>query len=442
MTGTSIRFRLTAWYMAVTLTGMMLLGGIVWTAMRVALYASIRSEINGRITGIEHFLELESRGLDLDAIGKEAQDYSTSLPSGHALIVREASGKTLYTSPNPQSQQNLLWQSGTAKVRSFRIKVDYGEPLEDLDQTLQTLAVVLLAMIPLVTLFAGAGGWWMARRALAPVDSMTATAQTIGMTELEARLQVPPTGDELTRLADAFNQLLSRVHQGVQQIRRFTADAAHELRTPVAIIRSAAEIALRRPREMESYQETLRTIAAESMRLSELLDQLLFLARNDSGALPLHREEVDLRTVADDVAQSLASLADPRQIHVQRLAGIYPAKVLGDRASLRRLVLILVENAIKYSQPGCTVKISDETAPGRMGISVADNGRGIREEDLPLIFDRFYRSETSRTSSGFGLGLSIAKVIAEAHQGEIRVESKLGAGSKFTLLLPAAPSTN
>lgn len=421
--------------MAITLAGMILFGGIVWTAMRVALYSAIRSEMSARITGIEHFLELESRGLDLEAIGKEAEEYSTSLPEGHVLKVIETSGRVLYSSPNSSPQRNLLWQSGRAKVREFQIEVDYAEPLDDLDQTLRTLSVVLLALAPLVTLFAGAGGFWMANRALAPVDAMTEAAGRIGITQLDARLNVPNMGKELHRLSDAFNQLLNRVQFGVQQIRRFTADAAHELRTPVAIIRSAAEISLRRPREVADYQATLRTIVDESARLSELLDQLLFLARNDSGALPLHLEPLDLSLLAATVTHSLRDLAEQRQITIIHT----PAPesfVSGEPTSLRRLLIILLDNALKYSPANSIIQVQHSSTAIAHQISVIDQGPGIASADLPQLFDRFYRSEASRTSTGFGLGLSIAKIIAEAHHGSIAVASTLGQGATFTITLP------
>jgi signal transduction histidine kinase len=248
-------------------------------------------------------------------------------------------------------------------------------------------------------------------------------------------LAVPRTGDELERFGEAWNGMLDRLSGSVEKMRRFTADAAHELRTPIAIIRSTAELAVRRERDSLSYRSALATIGEEARNLSDLVADLLWLARNDAGSVQYNLENVNLPEVLTDVCRSIQPLASARDIALTTDIQINPDHfIVADRSAIRRVVLILLDNAIKFTRASGTVGVFASDRDGSCVIEIRDNGVGIAAEDLPFIFDRFYTSDRARSGSGVGLGLSIARAVAEAHGGRIEVESQAGSGSTFRLV--------
>jgi heavy metal sensor kinase len=307
-------------------------------------------------------------------------------------------------------------------------------PVDQISETLGTLRNVLIGLIPLMLIGAGFGGWWLSRRALKPVDEMTAAAEAVSVADLAARLHVPQTNDELQRLGEAWNRMLERISASVQQMKRFTADAAHELRTPTAIIRSGAELALHRERTPGEYQSLLRAIVNESASLSELIDDLMWLARHDAGTLPKCRERVNLGDIAADAANAILPVAAGRGISVSVAPGQSEAVVWGDATSLRRLVLILLDNAIKFSPDRGNVLLRI-TLDDRVQLEVSDSGPGIAPELLPHVFNRFYRSDPARSTHGAGLGLSIAKAIVEDHGGSISIASENEGGTVVRVVL-------
>jgi heavy metal sensor kinase len=308
-------------------------------------------------------------------------------------------------------------------------------PVDQISETLGSLRNVLTGLIPLMLVGAGFGGWWLSRRALKPVDEMTAAAEAVSVTDLAARLRVAQTNDELQRLGEAWNRMLERISASVQQMKRFTADAAHELRTPTAIIRSGAELALHRERTPGEYQSVLRTIVKESASLSELIEDLMWLARHDAGTLPKRKEPVNLREVAADAADAILPVAASRRISVSVAhPGQSEAAVLGDATSLRRLVLILLDNAIKFSSDGGNVELAI-SLDDQVQFEVRNSGPGVAPEHLPHVFDRFYRSDPARSTPGAGLGLSIARAIVEDHGGSIGVVSEGEGGTVVRVVL-------
>jgi heavy metal sensor kinase len=309
-------------------------------------------------------------------------------------------------------------------------------PVDQISETLGILRNVLIGLTPLMLIGAGFGGWWLSRRALKPVDEITAAAEAVSVTDLAARLRVAQTNDELQRLGEAWNRMLERISASVQQMKRFTADAAHELRTPTAIIRSGAELALHRERTPGEYQSVLRTIVKESASLSELIEDLMWLARHDAGTLPKRREPVNLREVAADAADAILPVAASRGVSVSvSHGGQSEAVVLGDAASLRRMVLILLDNAIKFSTDRGNVLLRI-ALDDRVQLEVSDSGPGIAPELLPHVFDRFYRSDPARSTPGAGLGLSIAKAIVEDHGGSISISTESEAGTVMRVSIP------
>jgi heavy metal sensor kinase len=277
----------------------------------------------------------------------------------------------------------------------------------------------------------------LARQALAPVERMAATADEITATQLDRRLHVPNPDDELGRLARTLNGMIARLERSFEEVRRFTADAAHELRTPLAILRNEAEVALRIPRESEQYRDCLENMLEEIDHLSRLSEVLLFLFREDAG-LGAHTGDVlsldqIVREVADDIR--VVAAEQNQELVVDASS---PCNVLGNAEQLRRLLFHLLDNAIKFTPAGGSIGIRVERQKGQARVIVWDAGIGIAPEHLPRVFDRFYRvdSARSRRTGGDGLGLSICKSIAETHQGCIELVSQPGKGTQVTLTLP------
>jgi heavy metal sensor kinase len=308
----------------------------------------------------------------------------------------------------------------------------------------EDLLRALLLAIPLALLLAGAGGYLLARASLAPVGAMAARAEQISAANLHERLPVANAADELGRLAVVLNDLLDRVERAFVQQRQFMADASHELRTPVAALRSAADVTLgREDRAGAEYREALAVASAEGRRLARIVDDLFLLARADAGQQPVRMEEVALEEVLDDCARSARVLAAGRDVRFEAPPGA-ESPLRGDPLLLHRLVMNLLDNAIKQTPAGGDVQLTLGRAEADYRITVRDGGPGVADGLRPRIFERFVRGDPVRgrdaSSEGAGLGLSIAKWIAEAHGGRIAIEATGPAGSTFAVFLPVAPA--
>jgi heavy metal sensor kinase len=300
------------------------------------------------------------------------------------------------------------------------------------------LQFLLWSAIPVVILIACLGGAWLSGRALKPVNDIAAAAHMISIENLAERLPVPETGDELARLTEVLNTMFARLESAVKTLSQFAADASHELRTPLAVIRTTAELALRRARTPESYRDSLQEVAAEAERMTRLVEELLILARSDAATAEMPLGAVDVAEVLADVCDEMRSLAQMRQIRIRSgVSGDGTAIVAGNRPALHRLFLVLVDNALKFSPPGGEVTVKVENADSRVSATIEDFGVGISENDLPHIFERFYRADHARTGAGHGLGLSLAKSITRVHGASIEVHSTEGAGSRFTVVFAA-----
>jgi heavy metal sensor kinase len=313
-------------------------------------------------------------------------------------------------------------------------------PLADVDRSVERLRLLLLVAGPVALALAGGGGWLLTRAALRPVDRMTEQAGAIGADRLGDRVSVPDAADELTRLARTLNGMLARIEQGVVAQRRFVADASHELRTPLAVMRAELEVALRDRGRAADAAEVLDSAAEEVARMGKIVDDLLTLAHRDENRLELLLEPVDLGEVAARVAAQLRPLAERAGV---QLGVDAPARaaVLADQTRLTQVVTNLVDNAVKYTGTGGSVRVRVWEEADGAGLAVSDTGPGIAPEHLPKVFDRFYRLDAARTRAGggSGLGLAICQELVEAHGGRIWADSVPGAGSTFTLALPLQP---
>jgi heavy metal sensor kinase len=297
--------------------------------------------------------------------------------------------------------------------------------------------------IPIALLLAGLGGHLLARRSLAPVLAMSERAAVIGSRSLDERLPVGNPRDELGRLATVFNGLLERLERAFTQQRQFVADASHELRTPVAILRAETEVALSRQRSPQEYRESLDVVRGAAVRLGGIVDNLFALARADAGHLRLHRRPLFLEELVADTVRSMRTLARARRITLE-FSPDTDVPCSGDDALLRHLVSNLLDNAIKYTPAGGRVSVTLERHDGMCELAVHDTGPGIPDALRSRIFERFVRGDDARARSagsattGAGLGLAIARVIAEAHGGTIELTQTGPPGSTFTLRLPAS----
>jgi len=310
-------------------------------------------------------------------------------------------------------------------------------------ETLEEIRVTFAWVIPLAILLAALGGYFLARKSLAPVVAMSAQAGRIGAANLHDRLNVKNERDELGQLAKSFNSLLDRLDQSFERQRRFMADASHELRTPVAILRGEAEVALSQPsRRPEEYRESLAILHQEARRLSLIVEDLFTLTRADAGQYPISVSDFYLEELVADCVHSIRALALAKKITLN-VESAEESVIHADEALLRRMLLNLLDNAIKYTPEGGRIVVSCQRLRGKYTLVVSDTGAGIPGDLQSRIFERFFRVDKARTRSdqdgGAGLGLAIARWIAEAHDGRLELSRSDASGSTFTVFLPAAP---
>jgi signal transduction histidine kinase len=285
-------------------------------------------------------------------------------------------------------------------------------------------------------------GYFISRRALRPIDSFIESARAISIGSISRRLPVPNSRDEMARLAETCNDMLARLDTAVGQITRFTADASHELRSPLSFIRTLAEYALRTPNLDVETEDTFREIVTETEAASRLLEDMLTLARADTSTVEVVFEPVNLVSAVRAAVGKLSSFEETQHrwsVDIER----EPLYIMGDAASLSRLAWILIDNAIKYTPTGRRIAVSLASTDSEVSLIVRDNGAGIPPTALPRIFERFFRVDPSRgQTEGVGLGLAIGKWIAESHRGCITVESEEGVGSTFTATFPRVNVTH
>lgn len=456
----SLRTRFTFWY-----GGLLALCLVAYSLAASAFFgAHVRAELDRRV---HEDIELAARALVHDAHGDLAwaggflgKQVDEEPGGGHWLEVWSDTGRRLLSSgtqpavdlgpaPRPDEVDRRARTShtptGTLRVMTKRVLLGERAVLvraavsaTGVRQQRRVFALGLGGVSLAVLALGGLGGWVLARRALGPLAEMAERARRITAEQLHERLPAGATSLELDHLRDAFNDTLSRLESSFEQLRRFTADASHELRTPLTALRSVGEVGLRGARSVEEYREVVGSMLEEVDRLSRLADELLTLARAESGQAELHREPVDLGALAREVADDLSVLAEERRqsLEVDAAAGVV---VHADRLWLRQALRNLVDNAIKYTPEGGCIEVGLRVEGASISLAVHDNGPGIAPEHHERVFERFYRVDRgrSRALGGTGLGLALAKWAAEAHAGRIELHSEVGRGSVFRLVLPA-----
>ncbi len=453
----ALRFRLTLWYScALILVALALAGASQW-ALNVSLDHAMDQRLRFRLIGLHAFIDANNqnslddlaaklRGLDhlgdlFQVVGPRgeliAQSDGLARHRVHAEAAWNLGGRMSFRNAGPR-RFPFRMAAQEIYVNGQRLIIEVADPRAKFEGIFTEFFSVLLMIVPIVLLAAAAGGYWLSTRALAPVDQIIDEAQTINPTNFSTRLSVPATGDELQRLSQTLNQMLDRVEQSVLQVRRFTADASHELRAPMTLIYTAAQFALRRDRSADELKDSLHKILRAAKRCTDLINQLLWLARSDAGTNRVELVSTDAVAVLSDVTSEAAMLAADKGLTIAGDLPDTPIYVALDEASFRRMMLILLDNAVKYTSPGGTITVRMTERENHIEIAVADSGIGIPTEHLPFIFDRFWRADQvrSRESGGTGLGLAIASEIAQSHGAELKVESAVGRGSTFPVRLP------
>ena len=449
----SIGGRLTLWYAAAFSSALLVLGVVMWLAVQQSLYHAIDEGLRDRIEGIQVFIEDHKDRLDQEEVREEFRAHGELfqvIDQNGVSIHRAESLEGAPTPPlaelgaEPRFDNVAAVDGAPLRFRSQSITVDgkvYGvqvaAPLASLQQGLRDALWLLVPMFPLMLALASAAGYFMSRRALAPVDRITQTARLITADNLSERLALPQTGDELERLSATLNEMIGRLEAAFKKVSRFTADASHELRTPLAVMRTTAEVALRNS-DSNEHRNALAQVIAEIERTSSLVENLLLIAKADSGSAELSKRSIDVLAAIDEACAQAAVLAQVKGVKMTKRLPTQPISVTADRDAVRRLFLILLDNAVKYTPAGGEIEVSVEARDGQVHGFVTDTGIGIASTDLPHIFDRFYRVDRarSRANGGVGLGLAIARWITEAHGGGLFVESELDRGSQFRVQLP------
>ncbi len=462
-----IRIRLTVWYSLMFATAALLLSLTSWWMLRQSIDATIHQDFQERIDDIRMQLHQFALQPSADSMQTRFDAIYHFRDDGKWLQVLDANGTWIYRSPRmidaaadlappallSHSGNSSEFQQGTRHVRTFSsvvivdghtYSVELGASINKQQALLHQFGLELLLLTPLVLLAAIIAGHHMSRKALNPVTLIALETRRISDRNLDLRLPVSPTHDEISHLSSTLNNMLARIDTGYRSVRDFTANASHELRTPLARLRTEVEVALLRPRTAEEYTNTLLHIQDSAEEMTRLTENLLMLARADANSVTLKLEAVDLWKIVLSAWQEWFRIADHLNLSfkTERLgsdgcASDEPVLVLGDRASLTRLLRILLDNACKFTPAGGNIAISLKLTQGFVTLSVQDSGIGIPAAEQQRIFERFYRvnADKDHRKSGSGLGLSLATWIADQHQTKITLESVSGSGSRFELTL-------
>lgn len=468
----TVRARLALWYVAALSTVLIFFSAGVFVLFSSTLQNRLDGELRSaaQVTGLTLNHEIEEHG------GREAGEASvrdvlrtmhqTSFPDiaievwDNTRLVAEKSGlRGLSRShvPRHSSEGSLLGTLAVAGMRyryfvtevkvpfiNARYQVTANESLQAVEAELANLRYVLLLSVPLFIVLSAAGGFFLARKSLRPVSDMAQTMERITSANLDQRLAIHNRADEFGRLGETFNRLLDRLGQAFAQQQRFMADASHELRTPLSVALTAAQFTLQKPgRDQAELRDALSVVEEQLRRLKRIVEDMFVLAQADAGAYKPSFSPLYLNDLADEALRAARVLAQAKGIEIKECPDARDYEFEGDEGLLRQLLLILLDNGVKYTNPGGLVELKLEAQEGGYTLEVRDTGGGIAPSDQPLIFDRFFRSDKARSrgnssgGSGAGLGLAIAKWIAELHDGSISVLSSTS-GTMFRVWLPYA----
>jgi heavy metal sensor kinase len=461
----SLKFQLIGWYAGLLLGVFALLGVSTYLALRSSLVGALKENQLRRARQIAELVRDEVLHYGQEKVGQEVDlRYAPAINERLVRITRR-DGVRIYLSAAPPSQsfdpaavpppvwperaeaarQAELLGGRTLLVTAHELKlpdggsflIETGAPMDGVQADLKNWVLFLAAMLPVVLLIALAGGFVLVKRALSPVDRITASAERISSQNLSERLPLAQTGDELERLSLALNRMIERLDSAFSYSRRFVADASHELRTPLAVLQVELESLVQQPQFTPEWRDRVGSALEEVDRLTHIVDGLFAISRLDAGEATEEWVPLDLAQLAAATADQMSLLAEDKGIHVTctTAPGVW---VVGDRARLKQVVVNLLDNAIKYTLESGAITLTVGAPGGQAVLEIVDTGIGIPAEALPRVFERFFRVDQarSREQGGAGLGLSIVKSICSAHHGRVTVTSEPGKGSRFRLELP------
>ncbi len=459
----SLRFRITAWYAALLAGALLVFGISVYLGLERYLNWNLQRTLSSDCRTIGTQLLSQHPFKRTNWLETEINEAYAPEVNGHFIRVVEEGVGVLYISGTPKDgafdPSRIPLPNGNEKnhLRKVRLAggqllidtqqfttpdgsnfiVESGVPYQQIEVVLHGLLVTFGIYMPFIISLAVMSGYWLMRRSLQPVDEITKRAEGITSTNLSERLPVIRTGDELERLSVSLNRMIERLDEAFQHINRFSADASHELRTPLTILQLELEGIAQSHRRNPSLTDQIGSALEETHRMSHIVENLLAISRLDAGEVKMDKTRLDLGDLAASTAEQMRLLAEEKLI-VFRSNVAANIHVEGDRSRLQQVIVNLVANAIKYTQEGGEVEVNVRGGRGIAILEVTDNGAGISAHALPHVFERFYRADKarSRNSGGAGLGLAIVKAICTAHGAEIKVSSKEGYGSRFTVELP------
>ncbi len=464
----SIRFSLTLWYLVTSAVILLLFSTFLYLTISSRLFAEIDKELLAIAEAVASPTLEPFRKSAPSVLDQVLEDFIGPKIAGKFVQISDAEGRVFSRSKNLQ-QFNLPLDKPTLMIAgmgkstfqtrkmppSYRVRtvvlpvmvdgrleqiVQVGAPLTKVTETLDKILLVLAVSIPSSLLLLWCGGWFLAGRALKPVALITRSAQKISAENLSHRLEVVNPNDEIGRLAETFNHTLGRLENAFDRTRRFSTDVSHELRTPLTILRGEVEVGLRWCGNPDEFKKILKSNLEEINRMSDIIAHLLELSRAEEGELTLDLKRVDLQALLQDLVRQTGLPAEERHIAIA-MTGSGPLHVSGDPLRLKQIFLNLLDNALKFTPTGGEIRLLLEHEREWAKISVIDSGPGIPEDDLPYIFDRFYRVDKARNrkDGGSGLGLSLVKSLSEAHGGRVELQCSPAGGCAFTVYLPTIP---
>ena len=371
------------------------------------------------------------------AFSSSNMSYWTDIPVNGAALEQLGRGESTVfetiTIPNRSDQVRIIYA-----LLSPLIIAQVGQAMESQSRFVEAFKRIFIITMTLLIVIAAGVGWFMARQAVSGVEAVTRTAQKISGGSLEERVPVKPRGDEIDQLATTFNQMLDRIQTLLTEIKEMSDNIAHDLRSPIARMRGLAEVTLTTSKSLSEYESMAASTVEECDRLLDMINTMLFISKTEAGLERPSRADVDIGALIRSACELFEPTAEDKHITLNCQA---PEKtfLLGDSRMLQRMLSNILDNAVKYTPPGGEVKVSVSEPNQDIIITIHDTGIGISGADLTRIFERFYRSDQSRSEPGTGLGLSLARAIARAHGGDITVASELNRGSTFTIILPKAP---
>jgi two-component system, OmpR family, sensor kinase len=460
----SIRFRLTAWYAGLLAVLLILFGGSIYFTLERFLERNLSDTLakEAQTIGESWLRDVNQTGPGYVA-GEIEEHFAPSI-TGRFVRITRSDGSDLYHSGAPESgafdpkqigskrfdvsqslreehlpdhKELLIFSLPFGDRAGNQYMIETGAPYDQVERALRGLVISLAIAFPLIVGIAIGGGYLLMRNALRPMDEIATTAERITSRNLSERVPIVPTGDEVERLSVSVNRMIERLEDAFHHISRFSADAAHEIRTPLAIIRGELENALQAPGITEELRETIGSALEEAERLSRIIDQLLEMSRLEAGETLVDRTRFDFTEMTRSTVDQMRLLAEEKNLQL-KFKGTKPADLEGDPLRLKQIVVNLVDNAIKYTPSGGSVSVSTFPQDGKVILEVADTGIGIPKHATSQIFDRFFRVDKARSRllGGTGLGLAIVKSICTAYNGNVTVKSGEGTGAVFRVELP------